>query len=288
VNATARRTQILRRLGLTELESAVYAALVDRPPMTAYGVARAVGKPTANVYKAVHALERKGAVLVEDGGTRLCRAVPADLLLTRLEESAQRDIAEARALFAEPEPAATDERVYRLETPGEVIARCIEMLNRAQRFAIVDAFPAALETVAAAAAQAATRGVRVFVEAYAPCTIPGADIVVVEHGPVTLDQWRSEQLNVVVDGREHVAALLSRDLSAVYQAVFSDSLYLSCLMHAGRLAEHTLIKMTRLKRGAALPAPVKRVLDEHPFFANTRVPGQIEMVNRFCVKKRSK
>jgi hypothetical protein len=122
----------------------------------------------------------------------------------------------------------------------------------------------------------------VFVEAYAPCAIAGADVVVVEHGPLSIDRWRSEQLNVVVDGREHVAALLSRDLSVVHQAIWSDSLYLSCLMHAGRLAEHTLIKLTRMRRTAGVPTGLKRALEAHPFFANSDVPGQIEMVKRFC------
>ena len=277
-----RRLAILRRLGLTQLEAEVYTALAGRPPMTGYAVARAVDKPTANVYKAVAALARKGAVLVEEGETRLCRAVPPDVVLTRLEQTARRDIDEARDLFARVEPPAADERVYRLERPGEVIARCIEMLDRATRFAVIDAFPAALETIAAAAARAAERGVRVFVEAYAPCAIAGADIVVVAHGPIARHRWRSEQLNVVIDGREHVAALLSQDLSAVHQAIWSDSLYLSCLMHAGRLSEHTLIKMTRLKDEAGLPPAVTRVLDAHPFFANSQVPGHQEIVQRYC------
>ena len=282
MSAAGRRAAVLRRLGLTQLESEVYTALAGRPPTTAYALARAVGKPTANVYKAVEALGRKGAVLVEDGATRLCRAVPANVLLTRLEQAARRDIEEARDLFARAEPPASDERVYRLEAPGEVIARCVEMLDRATRFAVIDAFPAALQAVAAAAERAAARGVRVFVEAYAPCAVAGADVVVVGHGPVTLDRWRSEQLNVAVDGREHVAALLSQDLAVVYQAIWSDSLYLSCLMHAGRLAEHTLIKMKNLKSGAGLPAAVTRVLDAHPFFANSQVPGHQEIVKRFC------
>jgi len=275
---------LLHNLGLTELEAEVYTALAGQSPMTGYAVARALGKPTANVYKAVEALGRKGAVLVEDGDTRLCRAVPPDLLLTRLEETAARDIAEARELFAEAAPPAADERVYRLETPGEVIARAIEMLDRAEKFAVVDAFPTALNAIAGAVERAASRRVRVFVEAYAPCTIPGADLVVVEHGPVTLDRWRSEQLNVVVDGREHVAALLSHDMSTVHQAIWSDSLYLSCLMHAGRLAEHTLIKMTRVE-GANAAKDLKRILNAHPFFARTKVPGHVEIVRRFSVAR---
>ena len=284
VTISQSRSEVLRRLGFTELESDVYTALAAGPPMTAYAIGRSLRKPTANVYKAVEALARKGAVLVEDGHRRQCRAVPPDLLLTRLELAVHRDIEKARGLFADLDPTGVDERVYRLETPDEIISRCVEMIERAERVVVVDAFPAALDAVTDAVTRAAGRGVRVFVEAYAPCSIPGVEVVVVEHGAVTRRRWRSEQLNVVVDGREHVAALLSQDLSVVYQAIWSDSLYLSCLMHAGRLAEHTLIRMTRLKREPGVPAAMKRVLDEHPFFANSQVPGHAEIVQRFSAR----
>jgi hypothetical protein len=208
--------------------------------------------------------------------------VAADQVFARFEEALLRDLGQARAVFADPEPYGADERVYRIEAADEVIRRSIEMLDRAQRIAVVDAFPAALQAVGAAAERAASHGVQVFVEAYAPCDVAGANVVVVEHGAMTLQRWRGEQLNVVVDGREHIAALLSRDLSTVYQAVWSDSLYLSCLMHAGRLAEHTLVRMTRLKRQAGVSTAMRRVLDEHPFFASSQVPGHAEIVKRFC------
>ena len=282
-NAVA-RSRILRRLGFTDLESDVYTALAGSAGLTPYAAARAVARPTANVYKAVDALVRKGAVLLEDGNKRLCRAVPPDLLLDRLHQTTHKDIEEARRLFAETPPLAADERVYRLETPEEVFLRAAEMLGRARQIAVVDAFPAALEQVRDAIAAAAARGVQVLVEAYAPCTIAGADTVIVENGTRTLESWRSEQLNVVVDGREHVAALLSADLSAVHQGIWSDSVYLSCLMHAGRLCEHTLIKLARLRTERGMPAAARRILEDHPFFATSRVPGQVEILERFAPK----
>ena len=282
------RLELLRSLGFTDLEAETYTALVNREPATAYAIGRIIGKPTANVYKAVESLARKGAVLIEEGTGRQCRAVEPEVLFGRLEQTMLRGIRKARAVFAEPDPSSVDERVYRLETSDQVIQRCVEMLDRAESIAAVDAFPAALSAVAAAVERTAARGVRVFVEAYAPCAIAGADIVVVEHGPVTLRRWRSEQLNVVVDGREHVAALLSSDLTRVYQAVWSSSLYLSCLMHAGRVAEHTLIKLMSAERSGKASGAVRNVLARHPFFANTDVPGQTELVERFTVLKASK
>ena len=275
------RAGVLQRLGFTELEAEVYAVLVAHHGLTAYAIGRAVAKPTANVYKAVESLARKGAVLVEEGERRVCRAVPPDEVLSAIEGSMRSDIQQAKALLAQAAPPA-DERVYRLESAEDVIARCVHMLDRARRVAVVDAFPEALRRVRPAVERAVKRGVNTFVEAYGPTSITGAAVAVVGWGDRSIQTWQAEQLNVVVDGREHVAALLSRDLSIVHQAIWSDSLYLSCLMHAGRLAEHSLVRLTGLAGKAPLPPAVARVLRQHPFFATSDVPGHRQIVRRFA------
>jgi hypothetical protein len=155
------------------------------------------------------------------------------------------------------------------------------MLARARQVAAVDAFPLALRELSPAITRAAKRGVQVVVEAYAPAEIEGADVVLVPDGERSLAAWRSEQLNLVVDGREHLLALLSEDLREVHQALWSRSLYLSCLHHAGRMSEITVIRMlnetARARRG-----PGRAALKRHPFFRNSEVPGHRELLERFA------
>ena len=77
--------QTLIDLGFTNLEAEIYTFLLQESPATGYRIAQAIGKPAANTYKTVQSLEKKGALLVDDSEKRLCRAVPADELLNRLE-----------------------------------------------------------------------------------------------------------------------------------------------------------------------------------------------------------
>src|SRR4051794_30795350 len=101
----------LASFGFTDLEAEVYVFLLRESPATAYRVAQAIGKPVANTYKAVESLQAKGAVVVEEGASRMCRAVPAGELLARLEHSfRERKTAAARAL-ASVKRAAGDDRV---------------------------------------------------------------------------------------------------------------------------------------------------------------------------------
>lgn len=70
IDTTTLPTQPLKALGFSEIESLVYAYLVGREPTTGYRVSHAIGKPTANTYKAIASLQQAGAVLVDEGDNR--------------------------------------------------------------------------------------------------------------------------------------------------------------------------------------------------------------------------
>ncbi len=278
--------EALRELGFNQLEAEVYVHLLAKPGLTAYAVGKAIGRPTANVYKAVESLSRRGAVLVEEGGQRVCRAVPVSEFLEQLHRGFRSSLQTLKDVLEELEVQPDDERVYRVESVARLFERCREMLARCKQVAVVDAFPRALERLAPWIESACARGVEVYVEAYAPVTLKGARVVVFPRGEETLKAWRGEQLNLVVDGREHALAFLSPDLTEVRQAVWSNSLYLSCLHHAGRLSEHTLIGALALEQQGK---SARGLIEGHGFFASTAVPGHLELMKRFApVARRSR
>jgi sugar-specific transcriptional regulator TrmB len=270
----------LVELGLNRLEAEVYTFLLANRPMTAYRVAKHLGRPTANTYKAIEALARRGAVLVEEGENRLCRAVPAAEFLRHLEQGFLSQTREAATALAQLLQQSDDERVYRLESAPQLLERCRQMLERCERVAVVDAFPQALAAVQPAVADAVERGIRVHVQAYTPVHLPGAVVAQVDIGQQAVEHWGSQQLNIAVDGRECVIALLSHDLAEVYQGLWSNSLYLSCLLHSGMLSEQTLHHLRDLGESAS-GDDFRAVLARHPFFLNSDVPGQRELLTRY-------
>ncbi|MFN7921481.1 MAG: helix-turn-helix domain-containing protein [Bryobacteraceae bacterium] len=273
-------------LGLNRLEAGVYLFLLANPPMTAYRVAKHVGAATANTYKAIESLSRRGAVLVEEGDSRLCRAVPAREFLERLErEFAERTRKTAKAL-EKLERRSYDERVYKLESVAQMLERARQMLEtRAESVAVVDAFPAVLDKLVPSIEAAASRGVRVLVQAYRPVAIRGASVVVPELGPRALEFWNSEQLNLVIDGRECILALLDRQLTRIFQGLWSNSLYLSCILLAGIRSEQTIHQLRKCLGHRDDAKRMKAVLAGHRFFLDKDVPGQTELMARFVESK---
>ena len=123
----------LSSLGFTELEAAVYASLVQASPATGYRVAQAINKPVANTYKAIESLQEKGAVITDETGNKLCRAVPPQEVLQQLESTFSRQKREAADALSRLRPAPGDDGVYALTSRSQVFERCRAMLSRPRR-----------------------------------------------------------------------------------------------------------------------------------------------------------
>ena len=221
----------LQGLGFSEIEALVYAYLVGREPATGYRISHGIGKPTANTYKAIASLVQQGAVQVDEGGSRLIRAVPPDELLAGLEQRARKMREAARAALADRSSDVVDDRVYTLRAPDQVLERARAMLARAREIVLGDLFPGPLEALAGDLAAAASRGVRVVVKVYSPLDVPGVAEVPEADAARALAEWPGQQLSLVVDAEEHLLALLDASLASVHQAVWSRSTFLSCLHH---------------------------------------------------------
>jgi HTH-type transcriptional regulator, sugar sensing transcriptional regulator len=260
-------------LGFSEIEALVYTFLVSSEPSTGYRISHAIGKPTANTYKAIAALEQRGAVLIDDGDNRLVRAVPPDELLAGLERRALQQREAARTALATLAQDDGDDRVYTLRDRDQVLERARVMLARAQSIVLGDVFPAPLAALADDLAAAAARGVRVVLKSYADAKIGGVEVVVATDGDRALAAWPGQQLSLVVDADEHLLAMFDFELAHVRQAVWSRSAFLSCLHHnqvamellvtadsrpRGTLADISLIAsnppgLSRLRRAADAP-----------------------------------
>jgi sugar-specific transcriptional regulator TrmB len=235
-------------LGMTPLEASVYACLLERPSSTGYSIARAVGKPTANTYKALASLEGKGAVTVAGDSRRLYSAVSPEELLEALERRFRdhRDVAARR--LSRLEVSRRDDRVHELRTYEQVISRLRRMLGRCHSSAVLDLAAGALESVSDDLAAAAALGADVLVKAYGPVEIEGVTCVTAEEPP-----RRSLPVCASVDGREMILATLEPGGARVRHAVWCANADLAAAVHRALVAEvHFADVDSRLARGLSI------------------------------------
>jgi sugar-specific transcriptional regulator TrmB len=279
--ASPETLQPLVDLGFNALEAEIYAFLLAESPATGYRVAQAIGKPAANTYKAIESLVGKGAALVDDGESRHYRAVPPEELLSRLGRRFEERRKRALSALSRLKPATGDDRVYQLRSAESVFERARRMLAGAKRVVLLDLFPESLEALRPDVEAAAARGLDVAVKAYAPAAVKGATVVLTALRDVALERWPGQWLNVVVDGSEHLLALLAPGGGAVHHAVWSGSAYVSWVYHCAFVAEIFMSDVERrVAEGASIDA-VRRTLSAYRKHVALDAPGYSELLRRF-------
>lgn len=263
----------LSDLGFNFLESEVYLELLANEPMTAYRVAKQINKPTANVYKAIDSLSQKGAVLIEDNKNRKCKAVPPDEFINHLEKQVLSKTRNLKEQLKDVGKVYYDERTYAIESVPLVFERFESMMSKCKKIAVIDIFPEPLEKVKNIIEKTIERGVEVHIQVYKPIEIKGATIVYTEVAAKSLEYWQSQQLNLITDGEEHLLALMNNSLSKVLQAKWSNSLYVSCLLLAGRIREQVVMDLMQKMDEPDFADQARKILQNQKFFFNSKIPG---------------
>ncbi len=243
-------------LGLTNLEAEIYAYLLAHSPATGYGIAKGIAKPTANTYKALESLQTKGAIIIDDSKTRLCRAVQVEELFGVFQRRFDGFKSEARSELGKIDRAPDDSRIYQLTSTDQVISRFRGMFAKARRRIVLDFFPLPAEELRKDILAAAKRGVSILAKLYQPIELPGVDTMVAHDGPQKVERWPGQWANGVFDGEEYLLALLSRDGGRVHQAVWSNNQYLSWIYYSEIIHE---LMSDDLERAVAEQASVDQI-----------------------------
>lgn len=263
----------LKQLGLNQLESEVYLHLLKNQQMTAYKVGKSINKPTANVYKAIDSLSKKGAVLIESNKSKYCKAISPDEFLNHYEKNILDKTKKLKASLNNLENDFYDEKTYSIESIPLVFERFKNMMDKAKVIAVIDVFPNALDLVIDTIREAINRGVEVHIQVYKLIEIKGADLAYSPIGEKALSHWKSEQLNLIIDGEEYLTALMDKSLTKIIQATWSNNYYMACTLHAGRMHEQTMMKITTKIGSKNFEKEVLELLEKQKYFYNSNIPG---------------
>jgi hypothetical protein len=257
----------LEDLGFTGLEASIYAHLLRSGAQSGYRVAQLTGKAAANTYRALESLEARGAVICEDGESRLYRAVPYAELVAMISSDFGRRAERATRAFASLERETGDDRIYRLSRPEHVYERARSLIDATREVLLVDAFPDALQSLSEHLEAAAARGVAVIIRSYAPVALAGVVAVETPHGQDVRERWPGTWLNLVSDGLAMmIAHITAGDAEAT--GMSSQNPFLSWTYHSSLRAEIAIAHLQALALRDP-KAPLARALTE----AEALVPG---------------
>jgi HTH-type transcriptional regulator, sugar sensing transcriptional regulator len=280
---TSRRVSLpdaLERLGLTSLEAEVYQFLLAESPASGYRIAQAIGRPVSNVYKAIDALADKGAALTsDDEGTRVARAVdPGEFAARRHQEFEQACTVLVESRSA-PAAAPPDDRLYRLTSTEQSLARVRGMLAAARTFVIATITPPILELLKSDLIATAARGVNVAVKSFAPVDLPGVRVQVDPRGEAAVESGPGHWIGLTIDGAELLHALFDAVSLDLHMGAWTSHPLITWLSYTGLSSDFALASVRQnLSRGADIALSELAALSA---FESPESTGKMHLISRY-------
>lgn len=242
----------LTTFGFTELESRLYCELLRTGSASGYRLAQRVGKAAANVYQALNTLTQKGAVFVSEDleDKRTYSPISPQHLMKMLHESFEERHAAALAKLEAVYAPQSDERVYSVQGVHQIFERARTMLASAKDIVLIDFFPEIYDLLRDEVDAVRARGVTVAGIAYRQDDA-GPDMPLnKDSAELVSSRWPGLGLIIIADGCQYLVAQLSRDMTTVLNGVWTDSVFLSCILHSAVAAD---IRLVALRADASDP-----------------------------------
>ena len=151
----------LKKLGFTEYEARTFLTLLEEEPATAYEIGKRGNLLRANVYVALDALERRGAVQAISTNPARYTAVDPRILLDVIGRRTVSLCADITQRLERLVPQKKQDHVWLLEGQADIHRRIGDIIERAKRHIWIKAHEALLERHLPSLRDAVARGVQV-------------------------------------------------------------------------------------------------------------------------------
>jgi len=195
-------------------------------------VAKGTGRSFSNAYQILEALQRLGAVLVEEGTRRLYRALPIEDLVANMKQRLDDQARQAITMANEFSPSVPDQKLWEIKTVDQVYEIFRRMLRECDQRALIELFPEPFEHLKDSLEKGASRGLTLVARIYEPAEIQGVRTVLSPFGKENLKTWGSQWMSLYVDGRQYLQATLENKGNGVRYAVWSENLYISRTLYS--------------------------------------------------------
>ena len=245
--ASLRASEALVGFGYTALESEIYAFLLQEHPSTGYRVAQAIGKPAANVYKGLEALERKAAVLVDGTNSKEYRPVAPERLFSRLEKEFLGNKSSAVKMLSALGKADSTGKIFTISNRDQAIAQARTLLSSTKDCSL---FVGSEDFAQALRSDLKDSWVMT-------STAIAADQLI----EVPEEMFENPTLQVVVDGK---SALFACGTDANFQGFWFENHPLGASMHQAVVCQMGLYQVDRALEADAGKKQIAKIIENLP------------------------
>lgn len=223
--------QALSALGFSEVETLVYFALLRAPGLTAYRIAKMIGKSQANVALALRGLSGKRAIVLAEHNPTTYDPVPAKALLAQLRNGFDANIRQASEAFDAIKGQVPTDRIRRVASIEDALALARDMLHGASETVAFWLSPRLIDRLRGDLANAAKRASVVGMTLTDEQPIPGVKMSKSRRGDIIRESTGRELVVLVVDARAVLLCFIETDGQTLKHAVWANNPVMAVFMH---------------------------------------------------------
>lgn len=234
---------MLKDIGLNNLESEIYLTLVQMPGITGYKVASLISKAVANTYKALNQLENKGLVVCsESDGSKAYSAIQIDEYLDRLENEFAEKRKNILIKMNEIKVKQTSFGNYYLTDKNQVFERAKMMINTANVALLIDVFPYPFSEIKTTIEQKSLdKKINLHLKLYNHDEINCVNVIHAFNGERVIQELHGSWLIICKDSSESLICVFNRETNELLHAVWSTDPFLCLTLFNGLANEFMLI-----------------------------------------------
>lgn len=202
--------KILQDLNFTEYEAKTYLALLEKSPLSGYGIARLSGVPRSKIYEVLEGMVEHGEVLVSySEPVQYAPLPPRELIALRRRKVEATLTAAEHGLEHYIANTTSRDLIWDITRREDILARVREVASRAQQRILLQLWQEDAHEVADVLLDATTRGVEVLIVAYGKLNYPFARVYQHDLAEEITREFGGRWMIISSDAREIVAGIIS-------------------------------------------------------------------------------
>ncbi len=233
------RIDLLIELGFTQVEAAVYYALLENSPQSGYGIARQIEKSRSNVYQALKSLENKGAIVqVQGSSNKQYQAVAVEMMLEQKEREFKANRKRVADAFRDMEQQEDIQAIYYLQSMEQVFVKANEVINQTRKIIFIEAESHHFAKIEHSVRDAISRGVIVALYTSDIESYEGAEII--RYKPLKTSEmvpecWPINWFTMAGDAEQFIICTTKRNTDELIHALYGGNRYLSGWIYSDML-----------------------------------------------------
>jgi len=221
--------ELLKEVGMNNLEAEIYLTLLQKPGLTGYKIAGEISKPAANTYKALNQLETKGLVVyTETDSNKTYSVIDINEYMDKIANS------------FESKRKMINEQIKHLKTPQRnfgnfnltdkalVIEKAKNLILNAEKILTVDIFPIPYNLLKESIQKKESEeSAKIYLKLYHQTEQICKHTIDSYRGDDHIESWTGQWLILCRDGVESLIACFKRETEELIHAVWSTDPFIS-------------------------------------------------------------